>query len=479
MIVHKIIRGLSANTIQLLVNQIFGFVIFFLLSRALSKSNFGELNWTLALLLTIFNLLSFGIDQMMVKKIAGGGNVSILVSLYALHTFFSGGLFYVLLLIAKFIFPEFFIQHTFLLLLGIGKLLIFFSAPYKQLVTGLQKFDLLLFMSVGSNVVRGLGLLIISLNGAIRIHEVIVIFIAGDAFELLVCIAINKSILKSRTTLPGPKREYINLLRESLPQIGVVIFTSAIARFDWIFIGLFVSDVKLAEYSFAYKIFEISTLPLLAIAPLLVPFFTIFFLKKREENPESVKKINFLVRMEMIVAGLSAMMVNLLWIPIIDPLTQGKYGLVNKYTVFILTLSIPAIYLNNILWSINFAIGKLRPIFFVFGISFAVNILGDVGLIPFLKNEGAAGAFILSVFIQMLLFYRITDQFWMKSSWKPLLACLACAFGSLFLSRYLFTSRWVVFLFATISYFFFLAVAHQIKRSDYKEFRKLFKNSLS
>ena len=91
------------------------------------------------------------------------------------------------------------------------------------------------------------------------------------------------------------------LVRESLPQVGVVIFTSAIARFDWIFIGLFVSDVKLAEYSFAYKIFEITTLPLLAIAPLLVPFFTIFFQQKKENNSVSVQNVKFLLRMEMVL----------------------------------------------------------------------------------------------------------------------------------------------------------------------------------
>jgi len=49
---QKIIRGLPASTLQLIINQLFGFLIFYVLSRALTKSNFGELNWSLAVLLT-------------------------------------------------------------------------------------------------------------------------------------------------------------------------------------------------------------------------------------------------------------------------------------------------------------------------------------------------------------------------------------------------------------------------------------------
>src|SRR5580698_10086307 len=97
MLKQKIIRGLSATTLQLVINQLFGVVIFYILSRELTKNNFGELNWTLAVLLSAFNLLSFGIGQVLVKKIAAGGNISTLLSLYVLHTIITGILFYGLL----------------------------------------------------------------------------------------------------------------------------------------------------------------------------------------------------------------------------------------------------------------------------------------------------------------------------------------------------------------------------------------------
>jgi O-antigen/teichoic acid export membrane protein len=472
---QKIIRGLSANTLQLIINQLFGFVIFYILSRALNKSSFGELNWTLAVLLTSFSLLSFGIDQVLVKKIAGGGNISILVPLYVFHTIIAGILFYGLLFFTALIFPDFFVHHNLLLLIGIGKLLIFFSTPFKQLVTGLQKFDLLLYMSICSNVVRGLALLYISFYGNISIKNVVIIFIAGDALELLVCFIISKKNIKPEKSYQWKKKEYLLLLQESLPQVGVVIFTSAIARFDWIFIGLFVSDVKLAEYSFAYKIFEISTLPLLAIAPLLIPFFTIFFQQKKQDVAASVNNVKFLLRMEMIIASFTALLLNLLWVPLIDTLTQGKYGLVNVHTIFILSLCIPFLYLNNFLWSINFAIGKLKKIFFIFAITFSINILGDIILIPFFKNEGAAIAFIIAVFIQSLLYFRISNFYWMKNSWISLITSLFCAAAVGFLSHYFFWNNWIIISFAVIIYFLLLASTQQLRWSDIKQIKTLFK----
>ncbi|GAC1447908.1 MAG: hypothetical protein NVSMB7_08990 [Chitinophagaceae bacterium] len=53
------------------------------------------------------------------------------------------------------------------------------------------------------------------------------------------------------------------LLKESLPQTGVVLFTAIMSRLDWILVGLLVSGSKLTEYSFAWKALEMSTLPLL------------------------------------------------------------------------------------------------------------------------------------------------------------------------------------------------------------------------
>ncbi len=60
---RKVIRDISLNSVQVIINQLCGLVIFYILSVNLMKSDFGEINWSLAILLTMFNVLSFGIDQ--------------------------------------------------------------------------------------------------------------------------------------------------------------------------------------------------------------------------------------------------------------------------------------------------------------------------------------------------------------------------------------------------------------------------------
>jgi O-antigen/teichoic acid export membrane protein len=50
----KFIRDISANTLQVIINQVCGLVIFYLLSIGLDKNSFGEINWTLAVFLNRF-----------------------------------------------------------------------------------------------------------------------------------------------------------------------------------------------------------------------------------------------------------------------------------------------------------------------------------------------------------------------------------------------------------------------------------------
>jgi hypothetical protein len=55
------------------------------------------------------------------------------------------------------------------------------------------------------------------------------------------------------------KTAYKEMLLESLPQAGVGIFNAVIARLDWILLGILSSNIILAEYSFANKVFEMAT----------------------------------------------------------------------------------------------------------------------------------------------------------------------------------------------------------------------------
>ncbi len=463
----KFLHDISANTLQVIINQFCGLGIFYILSTWLDKNNFGEINWSLAVLLTVFGVLACGVDQVFVKRIASGHNREQTFSIYISHVLLTGSAMYILLLAGKFIFPSFFQQHQLLLFLGIAKLMIFFSTPFKQLATGLEEFRPLLFMSVCSNVVRSIALILFAALQPFNLTVIIIIFIAGDLLELICCILITRRTLSVPVTLRWDKNGYAGLLKESLPQLGVAIFTSLIARFDWIFLGLFTTNVILADYSFAYKIFEMATLPMLVIAPILIPRFTkLFHPDKTTTDPARISDIMVLFRLEMVIASLTAMVLNILWIPVIDYITLGKYGTVNQYNILILSASMPFLYLNNFLWTVNFAKGRLKMIFHVFAITFVINILADVGLIPFYKGEGAAAGYLLAIIGQSVAYLLQTKLEKLgENSWSVLL-CPVCALAAGFGASYLFSNTWIILLTAVSSCIILLVLTRQIRLTD-------------
>lgn len=406
---RKVLHDLSANSLQLIITQLCGLAIFYVLSVSFSKNDFGEINWSLSVLLISFTILSFGIDQIVIKKIAEGIDPGLIVSMYTMHVMISGILFYTVLLLFHFIFPGF--NLSLLLLLGIGKLLLFFSSPFKQLAIGLERFRILFYMSVFSAIVKGALLLFFFLYGTITLTVVVIIFISGDTIEFLVSLAITQRVLKIPVILKFKKTFYLQVIRESVPQAGVVVFTSAIARFDWIFLGIFATNIAVAEYSFAYKVFEMASLPLLIIAPVLIPMFTKAFqdlsnrsCKRIEENLEK------LIRWELIISCLTILVLNILWVPVIQFITHGKYGLSDRYIIFFLSLSIPLLYLNNLFWTISFANGKYKDIFKIFLITFLITISLDAILIPILQGIGAAVAYLLAIVTQFLFFIKQTAK---------------------------------------------------------------------
>lgn len=461
---RRFLQDISINSFQIIINQLCGLIIFYILSVNLQKTEFGAFNWSLALFLTVFNILSCGIDQLIVKKIASGNNSSQLISIYLAHVVMTGLFFYLLLLLSHSAFH----QPHLLLLLGIGKLMIFVSSPFKQLALGLEKFWSLMFMSICSNVVRSILLIIQAIFFDTYLYTIVIIFIIGDISELLICLIITRYKLFIPFHLGGIAKDYLALIREAIPQMGVVISTSFIARFDWIILGFLTSNVILAEYSFAYKVFEISTLPLLVVAPVLIPRFTrMFHSRVNLSSKDLLPPIFILLRFEMIIASLTGVILNVCWIPVINVISDGKYGTVNHITILLLSSSLPFLYFNNLLWTINFSKGYLKLIFKIIGITCIINLAGDIILIPFYLAEGAAAAFLIAMGLQSFMFLRMIFIKELKHNWYSLIICPFCAIVSVILSVALFINTWIVLLWAILLFFIFLMISGQLRRSDW------------
>lgn len=471
---RKFLHDISANSLQVVINQLCGLVIFYVLSAWLSKYQFGEINWSLAVLLTTFNMLSFGIDQVAIKKIAGGNNISTTLSTYIFHVVFSGAIVYLLLVISAFVFKDYFRLHQLLLMIGVGKLMIFFSTPFKQLATGLEKFKPLVLMSICSNILRSIALVAFALSGMLDIKLIILIFITGDLAEFLLCLLITRYHLRVPFNLKWDRENYISLIKESMPQLGVTFFTAAMARLDWIFLGILASNIVLANYSFAYKVFEVATVPLLILAPLLIPRFTRTFQQENKETEEEkMSGLLVLLRIEIIIACLATLVLNVLWVPVIDFITHNRYGAINRPTILILSLCMPFLYFNNFLWTISFAKGHLKKIFQIFLICFLANLTGTVVLIIFFKGEGAAAAYLIAIILQSILFFKLCGWYKYSKVVLGMLLSLACAAVAGITANLLFSNIWAVLSGSIILYFSGLLLTLQLKRGDRQLFKQL------
>jgi O-antigen/teichoic acid export membrane protein len=411
------LKNLSANLVQLVLNQLSGVVVFLVLSGSLSKRQFGDFNWALAVLLAGFNLLTMGIDQLMVRKIAMLEDEVKATGLYFTHMLISGLCFWGLILLLWLLLPCHPEQLYLLLILGVGKLMIYFSSPFKQLANGKERFRLLTMMSIGSGLIKCFALLAMWQLHLFTLQMAAGIFVLAETTELVISIAICKFYLKTPISFSFNLDAYKALIKEARHQAGVVLFTSALSRFDWIFIGLFLSSVSLAEYSFAYKIFEVSTLPLAAIGALLLPRFSKLFQGRANFAPALFNLLDW----EIAFAVLTALVLNLCWRYFADPFTGYKYGAVNAQVILILSLSIPFLYINNFLWSIAFAKGRTKLILQIFAITFGVNLSADLLLIPLLGNAGAALGYLMAIVVQSILFCRAVRE----ARYRPVM--VACA----------------------------------------------------
>ena len=447
----RFIQNVSASTIQMATNQVTGLIIFYVLSKEMDKASFGNFNWALAALLICFGILQCGIDQLIVKKIASGESSFPVVPLYISHVCVTGILFLSVMLISYLLFSHNTILYV-LLVLTVGRLFAFFSSPFKLLCAGLEKFRLLLFMSVGAGISRTFLLLVLYyLDRLSSLKNILAVFITGDFIELVITIFISRKYLKASLQPYFNLVAYKRLFKEALPPLGTAVLAVVIARLDWILIGIFQPAERLAEYSFAYKIYELSAFPLLIIAPLLIPRFSKIF-RDKQVDAATVNNLKALLSFELMIASLTSIILVILWVPVIDFITEGKYGYVNRQTIFILSLCTSFVYFNNFFWTIYFSCSRLKEIFWIFTAAFAVNLIGDIILIPLFHNEGAAAACLLSLMTQSILFLKTSKISGLNKLPGSLLVYPVWALVSGIVSVSLFTSVVVILASAVCIY---------------------------
>ena len=224
------------------------------------------------------------------------------------------------------------------------------------------------------------------------------------AFEWLTLLLY--SVIKDGFTFRFSISKYKRMIREAIPQYVSVLFDIGLARADWILLGWLSSKAATADYSFAYRGFEMGKLPLIAIASLLLPRFA--RLMADGLTSEKRTKLHQTFNIELLLASLLLLVACVLWQPVIGFITSGKYGYSDAPAFWILAFCLPLHFAINFFWTICFCAQQYRKVSTVTVITAIVNILLNFLLIPNYGGTGAAAAFFFSSVLQLLLYYKLT-----------------------------------------------------------------------
>jgi hypothetical protein len=170
----------------------------------------------------------------------------------------------------------------------------------------------------------------------------------------------------------------------------------------------------------------------------------------------------------MIIATAIPLLLNLVWSPVMDYLTNGKYGAVNSTVFLVLSLCMPFLYMNNLLWTIELAQNRLRRIFTVTLVTFLIILTGDLLFIPRYAATGAAFVYLSAIIIEYLNYLRTSILSRFRESWLAPFTCLsAAATGGIIAS--ITTSNTLLRLGIAFTIFCLALLAtKQLRKSDWK-----------
>jgi O-antigen/teichoic acid export membrane protein len=462
------LKSLSASGFQIIVNQLFGLGFFMLAAYYIDKQLFGELNLSIALSTTFTLLATFGFDHVIVRRISAGMSIASTTGIYLTHALVMGLLSIILLLVSKIYFPNFFQIHFLLIAVFISFICTYIASCFKQLANGKERFWHLAFMGIIANVVRVIGLFFLIQIHAVTISNIAILYVGVAIVEVLFAF-FSAAHLCGHWVLPSFNwMAYKSLVKESLPQLGVIFLESSLARVDWILLGFISTSVFVADYSFAYKAFESSRIPLLIIAPVLLPKISRILAKSHAYETSVVKELNMLWQLESWLAMLIPLILNICWVDVVNIMTQNKYGESTKGIYAILSFCLPMAYITNFLWTIVFAKGNIKLTLKISALASVVNIVLNIILIKYYNAIGAAIAYLASTTVQFVCYYVWVKEPHLQLRLMPYLKTLLIAILLYVLAMWLpVLWLWKVIIISLlyISLFYFLFYKQQMKKA--------------
>jgi O-antigen/teichoic acid export membrane protein len=458
----KLFRDLSANTIQTGITQLAGLIIFYVLSRYIPKEEFGEYSWTTAVGSTIIAIGSFGLDSVLVKRIATGENPKIISGIHFFHTILIAVLLLISLFVVQLFFPTLFLYHPLFILIIVQLTVSNIANSFKNSLTGMEAFKPLAAVSLWLNLTKILILFGLLITRALTIRSTVLGFLVASILELVISYYFVSTKINHRLIPLFHRRTYKEFVVESLPQLGVVLFDSALARIDWVLLGIIGTVSATAEYGFAYKFFELSKLPLLILSPVLLTRLSRLYTSDDLISKEKQQSIQGLFDLELFISFLIPIIMVSVWADLIDLITVCKYGAVNTVNYTILAICVPLHFSINLLWTMSFVQGQLKSIMYITISVSILNIVSNIILIPYLGNLGSALSFAVSTAVQFFLYLSQVKKEKVQVRFIKLPIFLISACIAVIAGKLLFSNIYYAAIFACTTYCGFCFFTKQI-----------------
>lgn len=458
---NSLLKTFFSSGLQAISVQVFGVVFFVIISFYLPKDDFGIISWANAVAFVLGMILSFGLDQVVIRRVAAS-DVDWPVAAYFFHAFVGTTITFIILIILSSVIKNGSDELQYLPWFFASQGLVFIASPFKQLLNGKQQFTPYAVISFTSNLGKIIFALVLLFNKTLSVIYVYNILILFALFELVCLLIYVKK--KAGFRFKFKFIAYRKLLKEAVPQYIAVIFDSSLARMDWVLLGILSTNAITADYSLAFRAYEVARLPLAIIGPIILVRFSKMLSTGSKLAEEKKDNVLQLFKVEIFVAMLMPIILNLAWSPMLDYFFKGKYGSVNALEFMILSIVIPFQFFINILWTLCFASKNFKNITKIIASTAFVNILLSIALIPFLGGVGTALSFLFTTILMLIGFHRLVQKTIMKFPLRPFFAFLAIAIISYLIAYNISTNFIIQEIVAIIVYVVFSIFTRQIQK---------------
>lgn len=419
-------------------------------------------------------MLGLGIEQIMVRRIALSSSAQWTVAAYLWHSLASS----IAALLLLYGFVAFMGDNdSKLLMLPLffaAQAIIYIASPLKQYLNAKEHFTPYGIIAVLSNTAKIVLVFAYIKYAALTISAVVNVLLVTSLFELVALAVYIICSPKYRFPLRFRVDGYKKLVKESVPQYISVIFDTALSRVDWILLGILSTSVATAEYSFAYRASELAKLPIIAIGPIILIKYS-RMLGNDKFTDERKHETTRILNIEIFVAVLIVLVLNVFWRPVIGYVTHGKYGDSNALIFGIISLSLPFHFLINLLWSLCFSAKKYVQITKIAIVIAIVNLSLNLILIPIWGGVGAAISYLLSIVIQSIVYFRLVGRTLVPFSPSAIILLPIAGILCYLLGMYISNSPFVQVVIAVVPYIVISILAKQVQKSDIEIVKQYFK----